>query len=354
MESAEKSPMNICLFFEGTGQGVAGKATNVTRLRDLCIDDERQTLHLETGDPSKVVDPLGRETAFCYNSLNVLESTTDADGIVTKYTYSKAGLVSKVERVLSGETLSSVSIAYDGTAYFNDMLGTTLAAVGGGKAEPFGLTAFGGELPGEAAPSPFFTGKPRVDGLGHVFLMRNYRSELGKWLTGAPMGYPDGWIQLAYCGNGVVLCVDIAGGETILIVCSSTNSDPVSSGIGAGHSWIEIVDTDAHTRTTYGTWGNTDPQGLRINGEINYKSEASRAVILNDSQLKAMQDKILEYSERKEDAWSKTEPCSDFAVAVWLAATEEDLSCGNVLTTPSELKSKIIEKNGGKTCAILE
>ncbi len=41
--------MNICLFFEGTGQGVAGKLTNVTRLRDLCVEDERQRLHLEPG-----------------------------------------------------------------------------------------------------------------------------------------------------------------------------------------------------------------------------------------------------------------------------------------------------------------
>ena len=32
---------------------------------------------------------------------------------MTKYTYNKAGLVSKVERVLSGETLSSVSVAHD-------------------------------------------------------------------------------------------------------------------------------------------------------------------------------------------------------------------------------------------------
>ena len=31
--------MNLCLFFEGTGQGVAGKMTNVTRLRDLCVED---------------------------------------------------------------------------------------------------------------------------------------------------------------------------------------------------------------------------------------------------------------------------------------------------------------------------
>ena len=36
--------MNLCLFFEGTGQGVAGKITNVTRLRDICVDDARQKL----------------------------------------------------------------------------------------------------------------------------------------------------------------------------------------------------------------------------------------------------------------------------------------------------------------------
>ena len=41
--------MNLCLFFEGTGQGVAGKVTNVTRLRDICVDDVRQKLHLEAG-----------------------------------------------------------------------------------------------------------------------------------------------------------------------------------------------------------------------------------------------------------------------------------------------------------------
>ena len=41
--------MNLCLLFEGTGQGVAGKITNVTRLRDLCVDDARQKLHLEPG-----------------------------------------------------------------------------------------------------------------------------------------------------------------------------------------------------------------------------------------------------------------------------------------------------------------
>lgn len=41
--------MNLCIFFEGTGQGVAGRITNVTRLRELCVDDARQKLHLEAG-----------------------------------------------------------------------------------------------------------------------------------------------------------------------------------------------------------------------------------------------------------------------------------------------------------------
>ena len=39
--------MNLCIFFEGTGQGVAGRITNVTRLRDACVVDARQKLHLE-------------------------------------------------------------------------------------------------------------------------------------------------------------------------------------------------------------------------------------------------------------------------------------------------------------------
>ena len=41
--------------------------------------------------------------------------------------------------------------------------------------------------------------------------MRNYRAGLGKWQTADPMGYPDGWNQLAYCGNGVTANVDRLG-----------------------------------------------------------------------------------------------------------------------------------------------
>ena len=41
--------MNLCIFFEGTGHGVAGRITNVTRLRDLCAEGPSQKLHLEAG-----------------------------------------------------------------------------------------------------------------------------------------------------------------------------------------------------------------------------------------------------------------------------------------------------------------
>lgn len=41
--------MNLVLFFEGTGQGVHGKVTNVTRLFDLCEESDSQHRHIESG-----------------------------------------------------------------------------------------------------------------------------------------------------------------------------------------------------------------------------------------------------------------------------------------------------------------
>lgn len=50
-----------------------------------------------------------------------------------------------------------------------------------------------------------------VEGLGYVFLFRNYQPQNGKWLTADPIGVPDGWNNLAYCNNEVVYAVDYAG-----------------------------------------------------------------------------------------------------------------------------------------------
>ena len=86
---------------------------------------------------------------------------------------------------------------------FNDMLGSTLA-VNGNAIE---MTSFGET----ADKNAFFTGKPMVDELGYSFLFRDYNPNQGKWTTTDPLGYPDGWNNLAYCNNGVTTAIDFLG-----------------------------------------------------------------------------------------------------------------------------------------------
>ena len=88
---------------------------------------------------------------------------------------------------------------------FNDMLGSTLNI--GGKA--VNMTAFGESTD----PNAMYTGKPYIGELGYAFLFRNYRSDYGKWQTSDPLGYPDGWNNLAYCNNGVTMATDPYGTE---------------------------------------------------------------------------------------------------------------------------------------------
>jgi RHS repeat-associated protein len=93
----------------------------------------------------------------------------------------------------------------------NDMLGSTVAVKGDEGYSTTSMTAFG-----ESSDSgAFFTGKPFIGELGYAFLMRSYRPENSKWQTADPMGYPDGWNQLAYCNNGVTSSVDLWGCSTV-------------------------------------------------------------------------------------------------------------------------------------------
>ena len=123
-----------------------------------------------------------------------------------------------------------------GTTYFNDILGTTVGAKNGRKYTAAALTAFGEG----GSRHAFFTGKPQVDGLGHAFLFRNYRASLAKWQTADPLGYPDGWNQLAYCGNEVIGAVDCYALWTVQVGWSSeagASSGIVQTlGIAAGYS----------------------------------------------------------------------------------------------------------------------
>ena len=102
---------------------------------------------------------------------------------------------------------------------FDDMLGNTLGVKDGEKFSAIDRDAFGELKPGEKPNLAvnFFTGKPEVDGLGYSFLFRNYRADLGKWQTTDPLGYPDGWNNLAYVNNKVICALDPFG-TTISII----------------------------------------------------------------------------------------------------------------------------------------
>ncbi len=96
-------------------------------------------------------------------------------------------------------------ILADDKVMFNDMLGNTLGIYGKDLQE-VSRTSFG-----SGDETGFFTGKPYVKELGAVFLFRNYRSDLGKWQTADPLGYPDGWNNFAYCNNHFTSSIDGIG-----------------------------------------------------------------------------------------------------------------------------------------------
>ncbi len=78
--------------------------------------------------------------------------------------------------------------------------------------------------------------------MGYAFLMRNYRSDTGKWQTSDPLGYPDGWNNYAYCNNGVTSTIDYLG----YIIYDLVDKEAVR---GYGHS-AQIVTI----RNSDGTW----------------------------------------------------------------------------------------------------
>ena len=66
-------------------------------------------------------------------------------------------------------------------------------------------------------------------------------------------------------------------------------------------------------------------------------------------------DKIIdEYRKKGSDAWSVTDPCSDFAADVWNKVTGEYLSSWWFGDTPSDLRDAIININGNVNHKVVE
>ena len=182
----------------------------------------------------------------------------------------------------------------DGTTYFNDMPGTTLSSSVNGETATPSLTAFGAETHNSKltthnpASDSFFTGKPFVPGLGHAFLFRNYRSDLGKWQTADPLGYPDGWNQLAYCNNGVMDFIDLGGGRRhrheahYLGPRTVSMTIPASDDLKYGVEYHGYCDGD----------GNITCTSQLMNGGL----EGDAAVEVSDVRFSNQADPVIKYS----------------------------------------------------------
>ena len=139
---------------------------------------------------------------------------------------------------------------------FNDMLGNTLGVQNAAGFTPVAMTAFGET----ADASAFFTGKPSIPELGYAFLFRNYRADQGKWQTIDPLGYPDGWNNLAYVNNGVTDALDQLGGDIVHLV------DPNGAVLGAGHSaWLIGTPETGYTAYDYRPVGSSSSVGSSQN-----------------------------------------------------------------------------------------
>ena len=269
---ASKVLADIEYFYADDGT-LIGKAFNGKRvnfeydLRGQLLavkDTSGKDLERYTYDPagnrlSKTIN--GVTTAYTYDKANQLVTST-VNGVTTHYKYDAAGrmiqagdkkyiyngqnkvvavwqngdIIAKFEYNIDGQIAKAIygdkveEFMWDGLALiwrsgvtyinepyvtggnpvmagddvlFNDMLGSTLAVNG----NPVEMTSFG-ETGNKNA---FFTGKPMIDELGFTFFFRDYNPNQGKWTTSDPLGYPDGWNNLAYCGNHSNMAIDTDG-----------------------------------------------------------------------------------------------------------------------------------------------
>ena len=204
---------------------------------------------------------LAGDKSYIYNGQNKVSEVRQNGKTVAKFEYNIDGQIAKaiygdkVEEFMwdglaliwrSGVTYINEPYVTGGNpvmagddVLFNDMLGSTLAV----NDKAVEMTSFG-EIGDKNA---FFTGKPMIDELGYSFLFRDYNPNQGKWTTTDPLGYPDGWNNLAYVNNGATVLVDWLGAAT-LYTWPMTFS--VSGIENWGHSAMQLEDKNK----TYVSW----------------------------------------------------------------------------------------------------
>ncbi|MFP4203531.1 MAG: RHS repeat-associated core domain-containing protein, partial [Opitutales bacterium] len=143
----------------------------------------------------------GEVTNFHYNARGMLVAKERDGQIVETFGWDGIGLVAKGDTVYANEAhvsggvpLVSASQSGEGAEasyYDSDYLGTTTASYeADGDVNIHEHTSYGQGI--EMADARF-TGKHYDADLGaHVFPYRNYRSDVGRWASADPAGFPDG------------------------------------------------------------------------------------------------------------------------------------------------------------------
>lgn len=151
-------------------------------------------------------------------------------------------------------------------AIFTDMLGTSIGYVKDGNYSEITKTSFGADTSDKLS---FFTGKPYVEDLGYAFLFRNYRADMGKWLSQDLIGYPDGWNNFSYCGNSSLMIIDLFGCANRTI-CSRNLNTSLPYLDSMQHTWTEISLTSDEYNNLDSRYKSGDFEGkweLSANGE---------------------------------------------------------------------------------------
>ena len=160
-------------------------------------------------DKVSSVKENGVEVASFSYHMDGQIATAKANGRQENFLWDNLALISRNETEYVNEpyVTGGNPILADEDVLFNDLLGSTIGIGSGKEYRETGMTAFG-ETDEKSA---MFTGKPYIGELGYAFLFRNYRPEQGKWQTADPLGYPDGWNNLAYCNNDSINSFDLMG-----------------------------------------------------------------------------------------------------------------------------------------------
>ena len=190
----------------------------------------------------------GRTLAYAYHPDGQLARADYGGGRAEDFEWDGLALVRRGDERFVNEPHpggGNPVVSSKGVTYLNDALGTTVGARRGARYSAAALTAFG-EGGGRHA---FFTGKPLVEGLGRAFLMRNYRADLAKWQTADPLGYPDGWNQLAYCGNEVTGCMDALG--LVYDTVNGLTDDELKHFSLALNRWLDYANNTAYPIVWY-------------------------------------------------------------------------------------------------------